>query len=117
MGAFAAPAMAAPSSAEQIAAQVDAEWAAARGTEALTKLYTPTAVVIRASADGFEPAKSFIAAELGTLQTKPDISLRPVSADRDGKVIHSSTDARAPTWPLAISRSRPPTKTHRPWCP
>ena len=52
------------------------------------QIYTPSAVVIRASADGFEPAKSFIAAELGTLQTKPDISLRPVSADRDGKVIH-----------------------------
>ena len=71
----------------EIAAKVDADWTTAHGTAAISQLYTPDAVVIKGSADRFEPAVSF-AAEESTTTAKPSVTLTPVSAERRGDTIH-----------------------------
>ena len=59
-----------------------------RGTAALSRLYTTSALVIKPTADRFEPASAFAAAE-STLAAQPAVTLSPVSAVREGShVIH-----------------------------
>ena len=70
-----------------IAAKVDADWTNAHGTAELSRLYTPNALVIKSTADRFEPAAVFAAAE-STLKAQPDVTLTPISAERDGSVVH-----------------------------
>ena len=72
----------------EIAAKVDADWSAAHGTAALSRLYTPGGRVITASADRLEPAADFAAAEASS-PTPAAVKLTPLWAEREGEgVIH-----------------------------
>lgn len=87
-GVFSAAAAESPlESPSAIAAKVDADWTNAHGTAELSRLYTPNALVIKSTADRFEPAAVFAAAE-STLKAQPDVTLTPISAERDGSVVH-----------------------------
>lgn len=77
-----------PQTPMQIAAALDSAWSKAHGTAELARLYAPKAVVIKSSADEFEPAATFAAAE-STLAAQPDVTLTPLSVyEAPAGVIH-----------------------------